>query len=199
MNVVNRISRLILSGVIAASLGAFACASTEGTSPDEMMPSEFEGAPGWVLQGCSAYWGDSDDARVCGVGSARIINANVSMAGTTATNRARAEISRSLELKVKTMVKDYQEQMTDGEDAMTAEQVVVVTKSISKTTLNGTAVQDTWISPSSNLYKLVALDIASFNNSMKEMDNLSDRMREFIEKRSAKSFKELDDEIEKEY
>ena len=199
MNITNRISRMILSGVIAASLGSFACASSSGISPDEVMPSEFAGAPGWVLQGCSAFWGDSDDARVCGVGSAKIINDNTSMASTIATNRARREIGLSLEVKVKTMIKDYQEQMTDGEEAMTAEQVVVVTKSISKVTLNGTAVQDTWLSPSVNLYKLVALDVSSFNNSMKEMATLSDRMREFIERRAAKSFKELDDEIEKEY
>ena len=148
-----------------------------------------------MLSGCSAYWGDDGGARICGVGNAKFTG-NMSITRTKATSRARAEISRTLETKVKNMVKDFQEQVTDGEAEMTAEQFSSTTVSLSKATLNGTQQQDTWISPSNELYVLVALDVTAFENSVREMDEMSDKLRTFIESRAKKSFAELDEEME---
>ena len=94
------------------------------------------------------------------------------------------------------MVKDFQEQVTDGEEEMTAEQFSSTTVLLSKATLNGTSVQQTWISPSNQIYILVALDVEAFENSVKEMDQMSDRLRTFIESRAKKSFETLDEEME---
>jgi hypothetical protein len=94
------------------------------------------------------------------------------------------------------MVKDFQEQVTDGESEMTAEQFNSTTVSLSKATLNGTSVQKTWVSPTNQLYILVALDVEAFENSVREMDEMSDRLRTFIESRARKSFQELDEEME---
>jgi len=196
MHLQNRTIRLLLSiSALAALVATAGCATNTATTPDEQLPNDFAGAPSWVLQGCSAYWGDDGGARICGVGDAKI-GSSMSIARTKATSRARTEISRTLETKVKNMVKDYQEQVTDGESEMTAEQFTSTTVSLSKATLNGTSVQDSWISPSSQLYMLVALDIEAFNNSVREMDEMSDKLRTFIESRSRKSFAELDEEME---
>lgn len=185
--------RLLLSlSVVTALVTLSGCAGT--TTPDEQLPNEFAGAPSWVIQGCSAYWED-DGARICGVGDAKL-GSSMSIARTKATSRARTEISRTLETKVQNMVKDYQEQVTDGESEMTAEQFSSTTVNLSKATLNGTSVQDTWISPSSQLYMLLALDIEAFNNSLAEMDQMSDQLRRFIESRARTSFAELDEEME---
>jgi ribosomal protein S20 len=165
------------------------------TTPDEQLPNEFAGAPSWVLEGCNAYWGDDGGARLCGVGDAKI-GRSMSIARTKATSRARAEISRTLETKVKNMIKDFQEQVTDGESEMTAEQFSSTTVSLSKSTLNGTSVQKTWVSSTSQLYILVALDVESFENSVREMDEMSNRLRSFIEARAKKSFTELEEEME---
>jgi ribosomal protein S20 len=170
------------------------CGSKEVT-PDEQVPSEFAGAPEWVLQGCGAYWGDDGGARLCGVGEARL-GSSMSIARTKATSRARAEISRTLETKVKNMIKDFQEEVTDGESEMTAEQFSSTTVALSKATLNGTQVQQTWVSPSDRLYILVALDVEAFDASVREMDEMSDRLRTFIESRSRKSFEELEEQME---
>jgi ribosomal protein S20 len=189
---------MIRSFLTVAALAVVAVTAGCGkdvSSPDEQIPSEFAGAPDWVLSGCSAYWGDDGGARICGVGNARFTG-NMSITRTKATSRARAEISRTLETKVKNMVKDYQEQVTDGETEMTAEQFSSTTVSLSKATLNGTQQQDTWISPSNELYVLVALDVTAFENSVREMDEMSDKLRTFIESRAKKSFAELDEEME---
>jgi ribosomal protein S20 len=195
MRVQNRIVRFSLCAVGLAAIVATAGCGKDVTTPDEQLPNEFAGAPNWVLEGCSAYWGDDGGARLCGVGDAKI-GRSMSVARTKATSRARAEISRTLETKVKNMIKDYQEQVTDGETEMTAEQFSSTTVSLSKATLNGTSVQNTWVSPTGQLYMLVALDVESFENSIREMDEMSDKLRTFIEARAKKSFTELDEQME---
>lgn len=188
-------TRFILTATLPALLlMGVGCGSKEVT-PDEQVPSEFAGAPEWVLQGCGAYWGDDGGARLCGVGEARL-GSSMSIARTKATSRARAEISRTLETKVKNMIKDFQEEVTDGESEMTAEQFSSTTVALSKATLNGTQVQQTWVSPSDRLYILVALDVEAFDASVREMDEMSDRLRTFIESRSRKSFEELEEQME---
>ena len=195
MRVQNRMIQLFLGAAALATVVATAGCGKDVTTPDEQLPNEFAGAPTWVLEGCSAYWGDDGGARLCGVGDAKI-GRSMSVARTKATSRARAEISRTLETKVKSMLKDYQEQVTDGETDMTAEQFSSTTVSLSKATLNGTSVQNTWVSPTGQLYMLVALDLESFENSVRGMDEMSDRLRTFIEARAKKSFTELDEEME---
>ena len=195
MRVRNRMIRSFLTVAALAVVAVTAGCGKDVSTPDEQIPSEFAGAPDWVLSGCSAYWGDDGGARICGVGNAKFTG-NMSITRTKATSRARAEISRTLETKVKNMVKDYQEQVTDGETEMTTEQFSSTTVSLSKATLNGTQQQDTWISPSNELYVLVALDVTAFENSVREMDEMSDKLRNFIESRAKKSFAELDEEME---
>ena len=195
MSVQNRSIRFFLGALALAAVVVSGGCAKDVTTPDEQLPNDFAGAPEWVLQGCSAYWGDDGGARICGVGDAKI-GSSMSIARTKAPSRARAEISRTLESKVKNMIKDFQEQVTDGESEMTAEQFSSTTVTLSKSTLNGTSVQDSWISGSNQLYMLVALDVEAFNNSVKQMDEMSDQLRQFIESRSRKSFAELDEEME---
>ena len=198
MRIQNRMLRVSLGvslGVAALVVVATAGCGKRVTTPDEQLPNEFAGAPNWVLEGCSAYWGDDDGARLCGVGDAKI-GRSMSVARTKATSRGRAEISRTLETKVKNMIRDFQEQVADGEAEMTAEQFSSTSVSLSKSTLNGTAIQNTWISPTGQLYILVALDIESFENSLREMDEMSSKLRTFIEARARKSFAELDEQME---
>ncbi len=195
MHVQNRMIRFFLGATALAAVIATAGCGSKEVTPDEQLPNEFAGAPSWVLEGCSAYWGDDGGARICGVGDAKI-GRSMSIARTKATSRARTEISRTLETKVKNMMKDFQEQVTDGDTEMNAEQFSSTTISLSKATLNGTSVQKTWVSQTGQLYILVALDVEAFENSVREMDNMSNKLRSFIEARAKKSFAELDEEME---
>ena len=176
-----------------AAAFAFACSSGGDTSE---VQGEFAGAPAWVVQGCSAYWGDDGGARVCGVGSMGGTK-NIGLARTAAIGRARTEIARSLQTKVKAMLKDYQATTTGGEEFGTAaadEQYIEdVSKQISSMDLSGTSLQDTWMSPSGTLYALVALDVDTFNESMAEMKNLSESIRKAVQERAEDSFRELEE------
>jgi hypothetical protein len=94
------------------------------------------------------------------------------------------------------MIKDFQEQVTDGESEMTAEQFSSTTVLLSKSTLNGTSIQETWVSQTNQLYILVALDIEAFENSVREMDEMSSQLRAFIDSRARKSFTELEEQMD---
>lgn len=181
--------------LVFASVFAFACAG--GPEPSAMPDdSVLADAPEWVLKGCSAYWGDDDGARICGVGSMGGTK-SISMARTGAIGRARTEIARSLQLKVKSMLKDYESTTTGGDEYGTAaadEQYVEdVSKQITDMTLNGTTLQDTWVASDGTLFVLVALDVDTFKDSLNNMTDLSETIRKAVQERADASFRELDE------
>jgi len=199
MPISTRKCRLALSLFLAAALGAAACSSTPDNTPMNVVQNEFDGAPDWVLRGCSAYWGDDAEAVICGVGSMGGTR-NISLARTTAVARGRTEIARTLQTKVKAMLKDYQSTTTGGEEfgqaANDEQHIVDVSKQITQISLSGAEHQDTWISDSGTIYTLVVLDLERFQDSVNKMNQLNDRVREAVVERAGEAFAELDEETE---
>jgi len=188
-------SRLVGS-LISLSL-ALACASDDARTPAEVMPGEFDGAPDWVLQGCSGYSGDEN--ALCGVGSMGGTR-NTTLARTTAVARGRSEIARTLETLVKAMLKDYQSTTTGGEEFGTAasdeQHVVDVSKQITNFAISGAEPVESWVSDSGTLYALVVLDFEAFEDSIGRMNQLSESVRKAVRERARMAFEELDAETE---
>ena len=189
--------RALLGLTLTASLVALACAS-DVTPPSETMPSEFAGAPEWLVKGCEAVESDADHGVICGIGSMGGTK-NISLARTTAVARGRTEIARSLEVKVKAMLKDYQATTTGGEEfrlaALDEQHVVDVSKQITDFSLAGTEMRDMWVSRAGTVYALVVLDVEKFKDSVRQMTNLSEEIRKAVNKRAKAAFAELGDEI----
>ncbi len=187
--------RIMLITTAAIALGAFACAS-DGPK-DSAMARELVGAPEWVIQGCSGFSGESKSTKLCGVGSFNG-SRNVTLARTAAMARGRTEIARSLGLKVRSMLKDYQATTTGGAEFGTAandeQHVVDVSKQITDMSLTGTEIKDTWISNSGTYYTLMVLDVEKFEQSVGQMKQLSETLRKAITDRAEQAFAELDDE-----
>ena len=186
-----------LRGVTLALLASASAACTTIPDPGSDWPLEYDGAPEWVTRGCNAFWGDDDVARVCGVG-AMSGTRNVALARSAAMGRARSEIARSLQTRVRAMLKDYHSTTTGGDEfgiAAADEQAIDdVSKQITSMTLSGTTLQDTWISQNGTLYTLVALDVERFNESMDQMTTLSETIRQAVRQRASQAFRELDEE-----
>lgn len=196
-------TRSTLMLAIVAVLFAFACSSTPTPAPEpepQPMSGEFAGAPDWVTRGCSAFWGDDAPAKICGVGIAGG-SRNIGMLKTAAQGRGRTEIARSLDLKVKAMLKDYQATTTGGEEFGTAaadeQHIVDVSKQLTEIDLVGVEQQDMWVSNSGTVYVLMVYDAAKFQDAVSEMDNLSEDIRRAVIDRADSSFRELDEELEK--
>jgi hypothetical protein len=161
------------------------------------MPNEFAGAPNWVIQGCHGYDGESMSTKLCGVGSFRG-SSNISLARTAAMARGRTEIARSLGVKVRSMLKDYQATTTGGaefgESASDEQHVVDVSKQITDISLTGTEIRDTWISNSGTYYTLMVLDVEQFEESVSGMRRLSESVRKAITERAEAAFADLDEQ-----
>jgi hypothetical protein len=189
----NSTLRVMLLTTSALALGAFACASDGGK--DNAFAAELAGAPKWVIQGCSGYSGEGKDTKLCGVGSFNG-SRNVTLARTAAMARGRTEIARSLGLKVRSMLKDYQSTTTGGAEfgssANDEQHVVDVSKQITDMSLTGTEIQDTWISNSGTYYTLMVLDVEKFEQSVGQMNQLSENVRKAIADRAGEAFAELD-------
>lgn len=193
--------RTTLTLAIATALTSFACASDPSAIEGQLpATSELADAPPWVTRGCSAFWGDDLPAQICGVGIAGG-SRNIGMLKTAAQGRGRTEIARSLDLKVKAMLKDYQSTTTGGEEFGTSaadEQYVVdVSKQLTEIDLVGVEQQEMWLSASGTMYVLMVYDASKFQAAVSELDNLSENIRRAVIDRADASFRELDEELER--
>ena len=183
--------RLVLMALTIGALAA--CGGGEKPPPGEGFQAEFDGAPKWVRSGCSAFEGEKN--IICGVGSMGGTR-NISMARRAAIGRARTDLARTLQVKVKAMLKDYSATTGDltAEASGDEQHVVDVSKQVTKFTLSGTAVHDTWISGRNTFWAIVVLDVEKFKNTLSGMQAIDEKVRKAIVERADKSFKELDNE-----
>lgn len=183
--------------MFAVALMMMACGSAEKkeNTPKNAMAAEFEGAPKWVMMG-----GSGSSQEICAIGSTGGTR-NPSMARNAAVGRGRTELARMLNVKVQSMLKDYQSTTTGGEEFGTAandeQHIVDVAKQITDTTLSGTEQKDSWISNSGTFYALVCMDVAKFSGAINNMGQLSESIRKAVVERAEKAFDELSQEIEK--
>lgn len=187
-----------LISIATLALIALGCGGTPAkTAPQNQLQAAFAGAPAWVL-GCDSYF--EGKAVICGVGSVSGTK-NPGLAVSAAEGRGRTKIARSLQVQVKAMLKDYQSTTTGGEafgEASNDEQHIVdVSKQITKISLSGTKKKNTWIGPDGTMHVLMVLDVETFEDSIKKMSQLDDRVRKAVVARAKKAFSELDAEMEK--
>lgn len=190
-----------LALAVAIAFSALACANNADNSGDQQS-AELAGAPGWVTQGCEGWTaGEEGSENICGVGSFAG-SQNISLARTAAMARGRTEIARSLGVKVKSMLKDYQETTTGGEQFGTSssdeQHIIDVSKQITDMSLTGTEVKDTWVSGSGTYYALVVLDLDRFEQSVNRMNRLDENVRKAVNERARSAFGEMNGEVESE-
>jgi LPP20 lipoprotein len=175
-----------------ALLGIVVGCGSAPAKPKNALQAELVGSPAWVRGPCQA--GLPDKKAVCGKGSVSGMT-NISLANSASEARARTELARSLQTRVKAMMKDYQAATQGGPENKTASEQHIedVSKQITDTTLSGTRLQETWISDSGTVWALVVLDTDSFKDSLTQMKGLDDRERAAIIHRADKAFSELDD------
>jgi hypothetical protein len=175
-----------------ALLGIVVGCGTSPPKPQNALQAELVGAPKWAQGACQL--GMPNKKGVCGTGSVAGMT-NISLARSAAEGRARTELARSLQIRVKAMLKDYQAATQGGPGNKTASEQHIedVSKQITDTTLSGTRLEDTWISNAGTFWALVVLDTDAFKDSLSNMKQLDERMRAAIVQRADKAFSELDD------
>ena len=149
-------------------------------------------APAWIRKGCGAFFGEKKKL-VCGVGAIGGMT-NPGLARSAAEGRGRSDIARSLKVRCKNMLKDYQAATQGGPgNKLNNEQYVTDTsKEITDMTLSGTRLEDSWVSDAGTFYALMVLDVEAFRDQVKNMSQLDEQVRQAIVQHAEKSFAELD-------
>jgi len=161
--------------------------------PGEGFQEEFKNAPPWVQGSCDVVSEDADEPKLCGVGSIGGTR-NISLARTSAVARARTDLARTLQNRVKAMIKDYQATTGDQLSVGDEQHVVDLSKQITNMNVSGTKVHETWVSTRNTYWAVVVLDVESFKRNLAEMKQINEKVREAIIQRADRAFKELDAE-----
>ncbi len=167
---------------------------TAGSVPD--MSEELEDAPEWVING-----GSSVEGSLAAVGSAKIGKAGFGFARTEAMARARDELARQIQVKIRNLVKNFTQEIGAGEDQTVDRVSEQVTKQVTKQSISGSRQKASWISPSSTLYTLVSVEPGSVADYIKDSVQTSLRNEKALWQKfqAEKGFEELEEEIRKEF
>jgi ribosomal protein S20 len=145
------------------------------------------------------------EGGISGVGSAVVGAAGRSLAKIEAAANARDEIARTLNVRVKNMIKNFTETTGVG-DAQTVDKVFTnVSKQISKVDLSGSVIKKTFFDRESNeLYVLVAVQpevVAQAAEAMKQAAVTSFKNDQALWQKfqAKKGQEELEKEIDKEF
>ncbi|MEM9177817.1 MAG: hypothetical protein AAGC67_21635 [Myxococcota bacterium] len=148
-------------------------------------------APAWLVSGCRAHWSDPARAEriVCGVGSAPAHRNRVA-ARETAIARGRAEIARSLEVTIESLVRLVDRGGDDGD-------LDTIVHQLSSTSMRGVQLEEVWRAESGETYALVSLDVARIEETVRDTPRLPPADRASLAARAAAAFAALDADAER--
>jgi len=138
------------------------------------------------------------------VGMAIVGKSGLANARAKALARGRAELSKQMELKAKTLTKDYVNTVGEGKDEVSEAVFSQVSNEISSQTLVGSKQVDMFLSEKNELYVLVAIPNDSIKEAAKKamnkgIDKLKSDEKLYQEFKSEQAQKELDLAVEKAY
>lgn len=135
---------------------------------------------------------------LCGVGIMKY-RGNLGAAKAAAESRARVDISRQLETKVKSMISDYVAEGGSADGDFSEEQVEQTSKSLSKQTINGSVPKKSYVSKGEDpqFFSLVCLEPGALTDAISNMKELGEAQRKALAQRAEKAHKEMEKEMEK--
>ena len=147
------------------------------------------GAPAWVTTDCRKHFDQTAEPIICGVGAVSDVK-SPTLARNAAMGRGRTEIARYLEVRVKSILTDYQAQ-----GGGVSEQVIEEnSKQITDVTLSGTRMAEYWIGPDGTYYALMTLGLTDFKSSVEQVQGISEPVRQVVLQNATKAFAIHDDE-----
>lgn len=180
---------LAVSVVVCCAFVMAGCQSAPQPKPSNL--------PSWVLM--------PPEGGISAVGSAKVGPAGMGFARIEATSNARDEIARTLNVKVKNMIKNFTETTGVGDDTTVDKVFTNVSKQVAKVDLSGSVVKNAYLdNANQELYVLVALqpnlaaDVAAATKQAVVTSYKKDKAL-WQKFQAKKAGDELDAEIEKEF
>ena len=116
------------------------------------------------------------------------------MAKTTAESKARVDLSKQMETKVRAMVKNYNQEGGTADGDFSEEQPTAVSVTLSKQTLNGAVPKKAAIQ-GGQYYALVCLSPGALTDAINQMKELGAAQRKALARRAEKAHKDLDEQM----
>jgi hypothetical protein len=185
---VNTINKTLLSSLLIIVLSA--CGSSKSTPQNAngaIGSASLEGAPPWVTGDCRQFFGQQQ--VICGVGTVSGVTSQ-SLARNAAMGRGRTEIARLLQVRVKSILNDYQS-VNGGVNGQVIEEN---SKQITEMSLSGTRMAQNWIGPDGTYYALMTLGIEDFKNSVQQVPGIDEPLKQAVIQNATKAFAIHDDE-----
>lgn len=137
----------------------------------------------------------SQQPDLCGLGIYKTKN-NLSAARTFAIARARIDLSRQIETKVKSMIKDYAASGEESSKEFTEELTRTASVNLSKTTING-SIPVKLGSMNGNVFSLVCLKPNVLTDAINNMNLLNEAQRKALQRRSKIAHKDLKEQMKR--
>ncbi|MFA6145650.1 MAG: LPP20 family lipoprotein [Sulfurimonas sp.] len=179
-----RLKIMFISVSTALIVGFTGCSSKEHQI-------EFANAPKWVLT-------QDNEKGISGSGSAKIGKGGMSFAIIEAEANGRDTMTRQMQVRVASMVRNFTRQTGVG-DGQTVDKVVSsVSRQTASHDLIGTQRKDTWISPSGEVWVLMSMSdqsVLDVKNAVKSSFKNDDALHQQMEAKHAQD--NLDRELER--
>jgi hypothetical protein len=163
------------------------CGSSETKNAPPKTPGSIEGAPSWVTGDCRKHFGSQQ--IICGVGSVSGVT-SPALARNAAMGRGRTEIARYLQVRVKSILADYQAVKGGANEQVIEEN----SKQITDMSLSGTRMAEYFIAPDGTYYALVTLGIDEFKSTVAKAPGIEEPIRQTLIENATKAFSVQDDE-----
>lgn len=146
-----------------------------------------EEAPAWV---CTRYM----ENLVSGVGSYPDSQASQNLAFQVAQQRARVELAKTLQVRLKSSLESYESKIGAGTNQRLDEHVEAVAKSRIAIPLHGSRVYSSVYAPDGTLFVLVGVDeqLAKKNIKLALKTSFNDRESEWVKGEAEKAYAELE-------
>ncbi len=194
-----------VAGVVMLAMGAGGALIAAGCAgrprpTGEVLPANLASAPEWVRDGCGAGAASgATGATICGIGSAAATR-EPSLAAAKALDRARDEIARLLEPRVRSTLEGYRAAVSDpGESGGVPEAPLVEDLSLQITheVVSGVGRVDSWVNGGGRVFVLAELDAERFRDAVNEMSDLPDDIRRVVIEGADEAFSRSDEQPER--
>ncbi len=186
----------VLVTICSGALLLNGCGGAKTQTQNNPNMAALEGAPSWVTKDCRLHFAETPEANsiICGVGSVSGMS-DRSLARQAAAGRGRTEIARFLQLRLQSMLKDYQKATNNPDGTLSTDtEIESVSKQITDITLSGTRVLETWISANGEFFSLVTLGVEDFSNAIASSGEIAPPVKTAVLEGAPKLFSELDAE-----
>ena len=161
---------------------------SQPTGPSSQLSASVSGGPAWATGDCRKYFGEQ--SVICGVGTVSGVP-SPSLARNAAMGRGRTEIARYLQVRVKSILTDYQ----TAKGGISDQNIEDNSKQITDLTLSGTRMAEYWIAPDGTYYALMTLGLEEFKNSVQQANGIEEPLRQAVLQAAGKAFSAHDDEM----